>query len=136
MRRELYVQAFRYALVGCIATALDFGTLILLIRGLNVHYLIANALSFTVGLATNYILSIRWVFTSRVVHSRTVEFIVFAAVGIGGLGISEGCMYLGVGVFGLRTELAKLITVFCTLVWNFGLRKALLFRDRKEGECT
>ena len=127
---RLHIQFIRYVVVGAVATAVDFATLMLLVEAAGIHYLLANACGFTTGLVTNYLLSVRWVFSCRTAESRMAEFLIFAAVGVVGLGISEGCMYLGVDIFGLDYRAAKAASVVCTLVWNFAVRRLLLFRRR------
>ena len=129
--RLLYVQFFRYLLVGGIATVVDFGILGILTSGLDIHYLISNVFSFLAGLVTNYFLSIRWVFPARTIKSRTAEFVVFGVVGLAGLAISELCMYVGVEAIRLHYTWAKCIAVACALLWNFGVRKLLLFREKR-----
>lgn len=126
---RLHIQFIRYVIVGIVATAVDFGILTLLVEAAQLHYLAANACGFTAGLVTNYLLSVWWVFSSRLASSRMAEFLIFSAVGAVGLGISEGCMYLGVDIFGLDYRVAKVMSVVCTLVWNFTARKVLLFRE-------
>jgi putative flippase GtrA len=133
---SLLVQLIRYVAVGMVATACDFCVLVTLVDALRLHYLLANACGFFTGLLVNYALSTRWVFASRNVKSRPREFAVFGAIGVAGLGISELCMYMGVEIGGLHYAVAKVIAVVGTLAWNFGLRKALLFRGRAEGETV
>ncbi len=123
-------QFLRYAVVGGIATVADFGTLVLAKSGLGLHYLVANALGFCVGLVTCYALSILWVFSERSLKSPAVEFAIFAVIGVLGLGISQLCMIVGVEWAGAHYTLAKVGAVFCTLMWNFFIRKGLLFRER------
>jgi len=120
-------QFLRYLVVGGIAFVLDFGVLVVLTDALGVWYLTSAAVSFCCGLATNYLLSITWVFTVRSVSSQKAEFAIFSIIGIVGLGWNELFMYLGTDVAGLDYRVSKLITVAIVLVWNFGMRKLLLF---------
>ena len=127
---SLVPQFARYTVVGGIATVFDYGTFIVLARALGWHYLLANACAFLVGIAVNYTLSTRWVFNHRNVNSHLAEFIVFAVVGVVGLGISQCTMLIGVEWVGLNYALAKLFAVGTQFIWNFGARKALLFRNK------
>ena len=129
---HLGVQFVRYLFVGGIATVADFGTLILLTGGLGLHYLAGNAAGFTVGLTVNYLLSIVWVFSTRSLSSRSAEFLLFGIIGIAGLGISQGVMYIGVGLVGVHYTLAKVAAVAATLVWNFTVRRIALFSRPRE----
>jgi putative flippase GtrA len=128
--RHLGVQFFRYTVSGALATVADFGTYAVLVKVLNIHYLVGNAGSFTTGMMVNYLMSIWWVFPRRQVRSKGLEFAIFTLVGLVALGISELCMYIGVHVFGIYDILAKVLATGFTLVWNFSMRKRLLFHDR------
>ena len=124
-----WMQFSRYLVVGTIATVADFGTLVFLMELLYLHYLASNAIGFLVGLITNYVLSVSWVFSSRVLATKWLEFLVFSFIGIVGLGISELAMYVGVGLLTLHYTVAKIAAIGATLVWNFTVRKAALFRE-------
>jgi putative flippase GtrA len=125
------LQAWRYTVVGLIATVFDFCILVFLVEACGIGYLVANIFGFTVGTLVNYLLCVIWVFPNRNLKSKSAEFTVFVIVGIGGLGISEACMYLGVEMLGIHYTLTKIISVFFTFLWNFSFRKILLFRNRK-----
>jgi putative flippase GtrA len=128
--QRLDVQFFRYTVSGALATVADFGTYAILVKVLGIHYLIGNAGSSATGITVNYLLSIWWVFPSRHVRSKGLEFAIFVLVGLAALGMSELCMYIGVHVFGIYDILAKVLATGFTLVWNFSMRKLLLFRNK------
>ena len=86
------------------------------------------------GLVINYVMSVAWVFSEckRVLEDRkTVEFGVFAIVGIIGVGINELLMLLMVGMLDANEMKSKIVAAILVLVWNFGARKMVLFRERK-----
>jgi len=122
------LQFFRYLIVGGVALVADFSTLFLLTRFAGVHYLASAAVAFLIGLAVNYTLSSVWVFARHTIRNRAVEFGIFAAIGVAGLGLNELGMWLLAGVFGLYYLWAKLITAAAVYFWNFGARKVALFR--------
>ncbi len=127
---HLGLQLARYIVVGGVSTVADFGTLVLLTSCAGIHYLISNVGAFIVGLTVNYILSIVWVFGSRTMNSKVAEFLLFAVIGVVGLGISQVVMYAGVELVHVHYALAKVAAVGATLFWNFGIRRALLFRQK------
>lgn len=127
---SLSSQFMRYVVVGGVATVFDFGTLVLLVSGLAVHYLLGNACAFVIGITVNYVLSTRWVFRTRNVANRPVEFLVFAIVGVVGLGVSQIVMFVGVEWMGSPYQFAKVLAVGIQFFWNFGARKLLLFRNK------
>jgi putative flippase GtrA len=81
-----------------------------------------------VGLAINYVLSATWVFARRTLQNRSLELTIFTVVGIAGLGLNELGMWILAGHFGVHYLIAKLMTAVCVYFWNFGARKAALFR--------
>lgn len=125
---DTFVQFVRYAVVGSAALVVDFGTLFALTHFAGVYYLISAAISFTLGLAVNYWLSRTWVFSNRTLSNSTLEFTVFAAIGVAGLGLNEVGMWLLTSKLGLYYLLAKIVTAAFVYVWNFGARKYSLFR--------
>jgi putative flippase GtrA len=84
------------------------------------------------GLVTNYCLSVCWVFGKRAVQSRQIEFLVFALLGVLGLGINEVVMLALTSGVGLHYLLSKLVSTAVTLAWNFLSRKVLLFSTAAE----
>ena len=70
--------------------------------------MIAAAIAFVVGLAVNYALSIWFVFSeSSKVKNKVKEFVVYGIIGLIGLLITEGIMYLFTDVFGLYFLISK-----------------------------
>jgi putative flippase GtrA len=127
---NLPLQFARYLAVGGVAFAADFGTLYVLTEFARLHYLVSAAVGFLLGLALNYLLSRVWVFDRRSMDSATAEFVVFALIGIVGLGMNEGIIWFVRERIHFHYLVAKAISAGIVLVWNFGARKALLFSER------
>ncbi|MES2352971.1 MAG: GtrA family protein [Pseudomonadota bacterium] len=123
----LVAQFTQYVIVGGIAFAIDFSLMVGLIERLGIDYLIAATLSFLVGLMVNYTLCVCLVFEERSLKSRTHEFAVFSLVGIAGLGLNASIMGFMVGVIDFRYTEAKLVAAAFILLFNFTLRRQLLF---------
>ncbi|MBI5441701.1 MAG: GtrA family protein [Deltaproteobacteria bacterium] len=124
------VEFLRALIVGGIATGIDVGVLVVLVDGLGLHYLKANAFSYAVGTVANYVLSIRWVFGVRVMQNRAMEFGIFALSGAAGLAISQSAMYVFAGSLHWHYTIAKILSVSCHFLWNFWSRKLLLFHGK------
>lgn len=123
---NIFIQFFRYIFVGGFAFLADAFTLWLCEKWMN--YMIAAAIAFVVGLAVNYALSILFVFSeSSKVKNKVKEFIVYGIIGIIGLLITEGIMYLFTDVFGFYFLISKIIAAAIVLVWNFAARKIVLY---------
>lgn len=125
---KLAIQFVRYTFVGGIAFFIDFSLLYLLTNHLNIHYLISAVIAFIVGLGVNYMLSIFWVFDKRVLSNRMAEFSIFAFIGVVGLGLNEGFMWLFTGILGIFYLYSKLLSTIFVYLWNFSARKFILFR--------
>ena len=121
------VQLFRYALVGGLAFVIDFSSLFTLKEFGRLPYLWAAALAFILGLLTNYVISVTWVFNKRAVKNWQVEFVIFALLGVLGLGINELSMFVLTSVIGFHYLASKLVSTAMTFSWNYLSRKVLLF---------
>jgi putative flippase GtrA len=117
-----FTRYFGVAMVGLVA---DFGTLVFLHDALHMYYLLAAAGGFTCGLLVNYALSSRYVFRNSKLSSRTVEFLLFGAVGLVGLGILSVSMWALVSLLGVQYLLAKCLATVVVYIWNFLGRKAM-----------
>lgn len=122
------VQLFRYLIVGGVAFAADFGALFALAHFGHINYLWAAAFAFLVGIAVNYVMSRSWVFSKRTFSNTTLEVVVFCVIGLIGLGLNQVGMYVLTGMFGIHYLITKMINAGVVLAWNFGARKAILFR--------
>lgn len=120
-------QFIRYAGVGGFSFAVDFACLYLLTEHLGLHYLWSATLAFGAGLATNYLLCLLWVFDFRRMQNRLHEFFVFGAIGIGGLLLNNLLLYLFTGLIGLHYLLSKILAAAFILLFNFSLRRWMLF---------
>jgi putative flippase GtrA len=125
---NIMAQFLRYVVVGGIAFLFDFSFLFIFTNYFHIHYLISAAIAFLIGLFINYLLSIFWVFDKRTLDNRMVEFFIFAIIGLIGLGLNEGFLWIFTGLVGLYFMYSKLISTFFVLLWNFSARKLILFR--------
>jgi putative flippase GtrA len=124
---SLWIQLARYTLVGGVAFLVDFGCLAALTEFGHVHYLLSAAFAFVAGLTVNYFLSVAWVFRKRSIASRSCEILVFTAIGLVGLGLNEGSMWLltsFAGVYYLASKIGSTVMVY---LWNFLARRYVLF---------
>ena len=125
--KNVYVQFLRYGFVAGVSLMVDFGGLIILKEYAHIHYLIAATISFVAGLLTNYFLSSLWVFESSKMSSKKREFLIFAAIGLVGLALTDFLLWFFTDFFGLYYMLSKVIATILVYFWNFGARKKILF---------
>lgn len=126
-----FIQLFRYTFVGAIAFIADFGSLYFLTDILGFYYLYSAALAFIIGLIINYILSILWVFKSRTVTNSSIEFLIFASIGIIGLGLNELIIWYATERISLYYLNSKFISAIIVYLWNFLARKYTLYKGSR-----
>lgn len=137
--RKLINQIMRFGIVGALAFIIDYGIFVLLANWLNIHYLAANVVGFTVSLIFNYLMSMKFVFERKENADRKKEFIAFAVLSMVGLGINElvilACVdgiYMHNAVLqetfgiGLAKQAGKIIATGIVMVYNFISRKLFI----------
>lgn len=122
-----FIQLFRYTFVGGFAFIVDFGLLYVLTEFAHLHYLTSAAIAFLAGLVVNYVLSKLWVFSKSSYKSKVTEFIVFALIGVVGLGFTELLMWTFTDVVGAHYIVSKIFTTILVYFWNFFARKIIIF---------
>lgn len=131
--QKLLAQEFqRYFLVSTLAFGVDVGVLVLLKEGFQLHYLSAAALGFLSGLVIAYVFSIRWAFRFRRQTDWRREFVLFASIGLGGLALNEGVMWGVTDGLAFNYGGSKFIAAGCVFLFNFCLRRALLFSPEEQ----
>jgi putative flippase GtrA len=120
-------EGFGYGLVSVVALGVDMGALHSLVDGLGWHYLPASAIAFLAGATVSYLLSVRFVFSTRKLHNPYVECIAFFTLGLVGLAVNAGALFIAIGTVGLGLTAGKLFAAGCTFAANFALRRRLLF---------
>lgn len=132
MRQEdkwkiMFVQLMRYLCVGGVAFLVDFGMLVVFRELFSINYLYAASMSFALGLLVNYGLCLKFVFSDRVLSNQRHEFLLFCVVGLLGLCLNAFLMWFLVSGLGYGYIGAKLVSALFVLVFNFVLRRQLLF---------
>jgi putative flippase GtrA len=120
------IDLVSYGLVSAVALFCDYG-LLLALAGHGMHYLTAQAISFTAGMMVAYGLSARFVFSARRAASRSREAFGFFAVGLAGLILTQLLLAFFVTSMGLGLALAKIPTAGCVFLFNFLARRGLVF---------
>lgn len=121
------LQLFRYLFVGGFAFAVDFAVFAFLTEGIGMHYLLSNVFAFGAGLLANYLVSVRWVFALRSIESRQREFMLFALIGLLGLGFNQALLWVLTDVAGVYVLTAKVTATAAVFLWNFTARRTLVF---------
>lgn len=122
---NLLMQFIRYFFVGGIAAGVNIGLLFILTEICNINYVISNVIAFIFGLIVNYYLSKKIVFTNDNSINKVFEFIMYAIIGVVGLGIDTLMLWIFTDKFKIYYMLSKIISTIITFVWNFIARKLL-----------
>ncbi len=119
--------------VAAVALAVDVATMHGLVSLLGAHYLTAATAGFTLGVLVNYALSVRFVFRHRRIESRRQELAVFVLIGLCGLAINAAALAVAVEILGRHYLIGKTMASGLTFLFNFGVRRQLLFTSPGKG---
>lgn len=123
------LQLIKFAIVGVIAAVVDVGVLVGLKELLSVDVLFASAVSFSVSVTVNYLLSMTFVFKSKK-QSKFKEFVVFVLLSVGGLCLNQLILWIGVNFTSVYYLVVKFLAMIIVPVYNFVTRK--MFLESKE----
>ncbi len=132
MIKQLYFR-FRnlilYGVIGGFCAALDFGVYTGLCYWNIMPYLIANIISIHIGIFTSFVLNRS--FNFKVKDKVKTRFLSFYTVGLVGLGISEGMLYLMVTKEGWNEIACKLVSIVVVALIQFLLNKYITFKKQQ-----
>ena len=123
--KNLIIQLIKFGVVGVIATVIDFAVLMFMKEVMHIDVLVASAVSFSVSVIANYILSMLFVFKSKE-KSKAKEFIIFVALSIGGLLLNQAVMWVGTEVMDIYYLYVKVFAFIFIPIYNFVTRKIFL----------
>lgn len=134
-----FFQFIKFATVGVLNTAIDFGILNLLMWGSGIYkgswIFLFNTLSFSVAAANSYFFNKYWTF-GELSKIRAGQFAKFFIISVGGALINSGIVFAVTTfippAFGLGEELwanlAKIIATAIAWIWNFTMYKYIVFK--------
>lgn len=125
--RQTLAELARYFVASAVALGADTALYALGLR-LHLGYPLAAVLGFLGGLAVAYLISVRWAFRTRHLGNARIEFVVFAAIGVVGLLLTESLLWLQIDVLAFGPMPAKLAASCGVFLFNFGARKFILFK--------
>lgn len=118
-----------YGLIGGSCALLDF----IVYSGLCsiIPFLVANVISTHCGIFCSFFMNRKYNF--KVEDNTLRRFFSFYTVGLLGLAVSEGLLFLMVNYFGIEKIVSKLITVVAVALLQFVLNKFITFKTKKNG---
>lgn len=129
------IKFFRYAFVGGIAFVVDYGAFVAVCQTGDTKLInaLASVVGFIAGLTANFILSRKFVFQEKSnTTSAYGEFIGYAVIGVIGLGLNIGLLFLGTELLSVNRYIAKIIAALIVLVYNYVARKVILYTPSKK----
>ena len=124
--KKIIVQIFKFAIVGVVATLIDFLFLYIFREFFKFPVVLANTLSFVISVIYNYTASVKWVFDVNKEKSAKKQFITFIIFSVIGLLINDLIMWISVDQLNIYYLLAKIIATLIVMVFNFVSRKIFL----------
>ncbi len=125
-KEHLLVQIFNFAIVGVIATLIDFVFLYLFKEVCHFHVVVANSLSFAISVIYNYFASLTFVFDVDKSKSQGRNFVIFMVCSIIGLGLNDLLVWVVTDVCHIYYMVSKIIATVFVMIFNFVTRKKFL----------
>ena len=149
--RKEFVRFLKFCVVGTLGAVIDFGVLNLLIQQFGLPKVIANVVSFTTAVISNFIWNRLWVYPETRSDPLRKQFAQFFVVNVAGLFINTAIFYgadrwflgeagllagpvgslalaIGMAHFDLAYNGAKVIATGVVLFWNFFVNRLWTFR--------
>jgi putative flippase GtrA len=123
-----FSQIVRYFFVGGIAALLDIVIFFLFAKILGINYLIIGAVGFVLATLLNYVLSIIYVFETRVRFTKGAEIFWVYIISLVGLFLHLLFLYLFIDLIQVEKMMGKLIAVAGVFLWNYLMKKNFIFK--------
>ena len=121
-----------YGIIGSFSAAIDFAVYSFLVSICDMNYLISNCISVFAGISTSFYLNRKYNFKVKD-HVRR-RFMVFLAVGLSGLLLSDLILYFCIDLMHMDKYISKLLSI---VLVQFIANSNLTFKQTKRGEtCT
>ena len=133
LRRRVVRQATKFMSVGLINTFVDGAILFALVELGSFDKIVARIISSCIALTSSYILNRLWTFRNR---SKKIAGQFISFVLINGLGLLWNNLLYGAMVkkMDLNYLLAMVIATAIVALWNFGLSKMWVFKEKDKKE--
>jgi len=115
-----------YCAIGMMGVSIDYCSYLALVNWFGVHYLLANAMSTSLGIINNFMFNS--FFNFRVQDRFWRRFVSFYSIGLLGLAVSSLLLYILVGYFRFGPNLSKLATLVVVVLLQYNLNRLISFR--------
>lgn len=117
-------QLVKFLIIGTIGTIISYSTFLILLKIFQIHYLIANATAFIIGVSFGYYFNSKWSFDSK----NAKLFHRYFAFYLTSLVLSTIILKIIVEYFQIIPEIANIITIFIITYYNFFGVKLWVFK--------
>lgn len=126
-------QIVGFGFVGVICFIIDYALMVILTELFSVNYLLSCGISFFISTVVNYVLSMKYVFSSKKNITKTKEFTLFVIMSTIGLILTEVLMKCFVDKFKIHYMVSKIVVTAIVMVYNFVTRKVFLDNGQPKG---
>lgn len=141
IREKEAERFFKFLVVGTIGFIVDFGTLTFLVEVMGFVPVVANTISFSAAVVSNFTLNRYWTYPDSRSKRRRIQVLQFGVVSIVGLAINNGILLLLEPPFdvllhavGVPSTIggyipAKMVGTIVVLFWNFFINRYWTYND-------
>lgn len=115
-----------YAVIGCSGVTLDLVLFLLLYNGVGLHEQVSTAISTTAGITNNFLLNAVLNFRKR--DDLLTRFVRFYTVGLMGVGLVAGLLFVFSTLLGVDPNLVKVASLPVVVALQYALNKKWSFR--------
>jgi putative flippase GtrA len=121
-----YNQLVIYLIIGGFSAGIDYLFFSILTHSFNMLYLIANIYSIHIGIITSFILNRK--FNFKIKDKIMTRFLSFYLIGLFGLIISTGLLFILIEGLSYNKPLAKILSIIVIALIQFSLNKFITFK--------
>ena len=116
-----------YFWVGIAAFVIDAGLLLVLVR-FDIHYILANTISFVFANLFNFLAGHYFVFGRKSRYASILyNYLAVLGISAGGLILNDLSLYVNVDFLKIPLFPSKCAATAVVLIWNFGARKRWVY---------
>jgi dolichol-phosphate mannosyltransferase len=120
----------KYLIAAVTGLIFDFSIYILLLKLLNINYIIAGFVGFCVGFFINFTIGRQYVFTKGTrfnsLKNEMISVLIISGIGIA---IHQGVLIFCVEIFLMNKIFAKIVAVGINFFWNYLGRRFFVYKD-------
>ncbi|URZ00148.1 GtrA family protein [Clostridium felsineum] len=120
-----YYEFFKFCITGAMNTLISMLSYFILLK-IGVYYILANVISYFIGMINSYILNRKWVFKSK--DPLITTAFKFCCVNVVALGLSTLILYLFVTILRIDKFVAQLLTTTIIMLINYVSNKFFAFK--------